>query len=91
MGFEQAWLSYEKREISEQWASIQRISTDWKGRVAEHAAAELQTAFARITGKEPVLCTELPEKEGIGWILLRRKAGMKEGGYHLFDKKREIW
>lgn len=90
MGFEQAWLSYEKREISEQWASIQRISTDWKGRVAEHAAAELQTAFARITGKEPVLCTELPEKEGIGWILLRRKAGMKEGGYHLFEKEGDL-
>ena len=87
MGFEQAWLSYEKREVPAQWAGIHMIYTEQKGRIIEHAAAELQTAFAKITGKEPMLCLELPEKETNGCILLKQKDGLKEGGYHLFERE----
>lgn len=87
MGFEQAWLSYEQREVSAQWAGIHTIYAEQKGRVIEHAAAELQTAFVQITGSEPVLCSELPEKETDGCILFRQKDGLKEGGYHLFERE----
>ncbi|MDE7251103.1 MAG: alpha-glucuronidase, partial [Lachnospiraceae bacterium] len=87
MGFEQAWLSYEKKEVSAQWADIHTIYAEQKGRIIEHAAAELQTAFAKITGKELMLCLELPEKETNGCILLKQKNGLKEGGYHLFERE----
>lgn len=87
MEFEQAWLSYKQREVPAQWADIHMICTDRKGRITEHAAAELQTAFAKITGKEPVLCLEPPTKEMRGCILLKQTNGLKEGGYHLFEKE----
>lgn len=87
MEFEQAWLSYEHREVPARWADIHKICVDRKGRIAEHAVAELQTAFAGITGKEPVLCEELPAKEISGCILFKQTAGLKGGGYHLFEKE----
>lgn len=87
MDFEQAWLSYKQREVPAQWADIHKICMDRKGRITEHAAAELQTAFSKITGKEPVLCQEPPEKEKNGCIFLKQTDGRKEGGYHLFEKE----
>lgn len=87
MEFEQAWLSYEHREVPARWADIHKICADRKGRVVEHAVAELKTAFAKITGKEPVLCEELPAKETGGCILFKQTAGLKGGGYHLFEKE----
>ncbi len=87
MGFEQAWLSYDKREVSAQWAGIHMIYAEQEGRIIEHAVAELQTAFAKITGKEPMLRLERPEKELNGCILLKQKDGLKEGGYHLFERE----
>lgn len=87
MEFEQAWLSYEHREVPARWADIHKICADRKGRIVEHAVAELKTAFAKITGKEPVLCEELPAKETGGCILFKQTAGLKGGGYHLFEKE----
>lgn len=87
MEFEQAWLSYEHREVPARWADIHKICADRKGRIVEHAVAELKTAFAKITGKEPVLCEELPAKEIGGCILFKQTAGLKGGGYHLFEKE----
>lgn len=87
MEFEQAWLSYEQREVPARWADIHKICADRKGRIVEHAVAELKTAFAKITGKEPVLCEELPAKETGGCILFKQTAGLKGGGYHLFEKE----
>ena len=86
MGFEQAWLSYKKKKVSAQWAGIHIIYAERKNRITEHAATELQDAFTQITGKEPVLCFEPPVKELNGCILLKQKKGMKEGGYHLFER-----
>lgn len=87
MKFEQAWLSYEPREVLACWTDIDAICFKKAGRVTEHAAAELQTAFAQITGKKPVLCEEPPEKEMRGCILFRRIAGLKKDGYHLFERE----
>lgn len=93
MGFEQAWLSYEPREVSPEWSGIHAIYADCGGRITEHAAAELKAAIAGITGKEPILYADLPktEKEACGemagCIFFEKEQGLREGGYHLFERK----
>ncbi len=87
MGFEQAWLVYAKREVSAQWAGVHTICTEQRGRITEHAAAELRTAFSQITGEELILCSRLPETEETGCILLKLADGRREGGYHLYEEK----
>jgi len=91
MGFEQAWLSYEPRQVPEEWLGIHTIYAERKERIIEHAAAELKAALAGITGKEPVVClgVQVPHEkpcQKAGSILFQKEEGLSEGGYHLFEK-----
>jgi len=89
MNFEQAWLSYQKKEVPAEWNGVHVIAAGPKGRVIEHAMAELQMAFEGITGRTPELKPDFSIQTGdemAGSILLQKKDGLKEEGYHLYEK-----
>lgn len=89
MKFEQAWLSYQKKEVPAEWNGIHVIAAGLKGRVIEHAMAELRMAFEGITGRSLELKPDFSTKTGdemAGSILLQKKDGLKEEGYHLYEK-----
>lgn len=90
MGFEQAWLSYQKRETCGVVKNIDRIYASLQNPVIRSGAEELQAAFAGIIGNEPVLYADSEYEPGEGTIRLLVKEGLKAEGYHLFEEKGEI-
>ena len=90
MGFEQAWLSYQKRETCGVVKNIDRIYASLQNPVIRSGAEELQAAFAGIIGNEPVLYADSEYEPGEGTIRLLVKEGLKAEGYHLLEEKGEI-
>ena len=90
MGFEQAWLSYQKRETCGVVKNIDRIYASLQNPVIRSGAEELQAAFAGIIGNEPVLYADSEYEPGEGRIRLLVKEGLKAEGYHLLEEKGEI-
>ena len=90
MGFEQAWLSYQKREACGVVKNINRIYASLQSPVIKNGAEELRAAFARIVGNEPALCADSDYEPGKGSIRLLVKEGLKAGGYHIYEEKGAI-
>lgn len=94
MKFEQAWLSYEKKKVPEEWPDIRGIYICRGGRIIEHAAAELKNALEGITGRSPELHFEPSEaeaqkaesRETAGSIFFQKAGVLREQGYHLFER-----
>ena len=84
MGFEQAWLSYQRNDSCEN-RDIRHIYASLDNPVVKSGAAELQTALAGITGNEPVLCSH-SEECSAGSIRLLMKEGLKAEGYYIYEE-----
>lgn len=84
MGFEQAWLSYQKGEGCGE-IDIDRIYISLDDPVAESGVRELRTALTAMTAKEPVLCTEAESRKA-GSIRLISREGLPKEGYHITEK-----
>lgn len=87
MGFEQAWLSYQRREVCGIAENITGIYAPLQNPVIKSGAEELQTAFAKIVGTRPVLYSDSECGHSRGSIRLMMKEGLPTEGYHIFEEK----
>lgn len=81
MGFEQMWLNVQKDKPGAQ--CFKRIVYPEGSRIMENAARELQAAIAQMTGKKPVLCSDLNQNEGAEVISLSLRPGFPPEGYKI--------
>lgn len=81
MGFEQMWLNVQKDKPGAQ--CFKRIVYPEGSRIMENAARELQAAIAQMTGKKPVLCSDLNQDEGAEVISLSLRPGFHPEGYKI--------
>lgn len=81
MGFEQMWLNVQSEKSGAQ--CFKRIVYPEGSRIMENAARELQAAIAEMTGKKPVLCSDLNQDEGAEVISLSLRPGFPPEGYRI--------
>lgn len=87
MGYEQAWLSYQKEETCGMLKKIDRIYAPLQEPVVKSGAEELQAAFSQLAGSKLTLYPDSDYVPKEGCIRLLIKEGLKAEGYHIFEEK----
>ncbi len=89
MEFEQAWLTYTKRDSGKETEEIKYIRLSMQGKeqdkVIQNSILELQRAFAGMFGRELIVCRK-PEQS----VCLMLTEGMQAEAYHIYEDKGEV-